>query len=111
MSENYKRILTFKRDQGGSFQFRLFSVIIVTSVNVRAFVDFCLRYKHFYWIDMKVRVWWSSEPFGFLVGQYNTNYFSFKNYTGEEPERGKINRQINNKIIEQKRTINYKKMN
>ena len=47
MSENYKRILTFKRDQGGSFQFRLFSVIIVTSVKVRTFLDFCLRCKHF----------------------------------------------------------------
>ena len=49
MSENYKRILTFKRDQGGSFQFRLLSVIIETSVKVRAFLDFCLRYKYFSW--------------------------------------------------------------
>ena len=48
MSENYKRILTFKRDQGGLFQFRLFSVSIGTSVKVTAFLDFCLRYKHFY---------------------------------------------------------------
>ena len=56
MSENYKRILTFKRGQGGSFQFRLLSVIIETSVKVRAFLDFCLRYKHFNGINMKVRV-------------------------------------------------------
>ena len=57
MSENYKRIFTFKGDQGGSIQFRLFSVIIVTSVKVIAFLDFCLRYKHFSWINMKVQVW------------------------------------------------------
>ena len=48
MSENYKIILTFKRDQEGSFQFRLFSVIILTSVKVTAFLDFCLHYKDFY---------------------------------------------------------------
>ena len=56
MSENYKRILTFKRGQGGSFQFRLLSVIIETSVKVRAFLDFCLCFKHFNGINMKVRV-------------------------------------------------------
>ena len=58
MSENYKIVLTFKRDQEGSFQFRLFSVIILTSVKVTAFLDFCSHYKHlyFYWINMKVRV-------------------------------------------------------
>ena len=47
-SENYKIILTFKRDQEVSFQFRLFSVIILTSVKVTAFLDFCLHYKDFY---------------------------------------------------------------
>ena len=32
-----------------------------------------------------------SEPLGFLVGHHNTNYVSFKKYTGEEQDLAKNN--------------------
>ena len=50
----YPLLLTFKGDQGGSFQFRLFSVIIVASVKVRAFLDF-------YAINISIELIWKFE--------------------------------------------------
>ena len=62
----------WKLEKNSYLFYLLFSAIIVTIVKVTAFLDFCLRYKRFYWSNMKVRVWWPSELFSFLVGHHNS---------------------------------------
>lgn len=52
---------------------------------------FLLRPFAFYWEFIEKQKGPGSEPLGFLVGHHNTNYVSFKIYTGEEQDLAKNN--------------------